>query len=171
MRASCSAPLGLNISSHAACTAARSAAVCGAGGQAGDLGASISSEVSAFWRIMLLRHVFLFLASAVSSSKPNSGASIAMLPGRFSCNCALTASLTYRCPSSLKICPSHLYRRFLISATRSYVLVLADASSCADLSVIWERHLALQPFIIAIVFSSSRHASLPYVMRLHTAVL
>ena len=58
-----------------------------------------------------------------------------------------------------------------MSATRSYVLVLTEASSCADLSVMCDRHLALQPFNIAIVFSSSRQASLPYVIRLQTAVL
>ena len=66
------------------------------------------------------------------------------------------------------MCPNHLWRRLRIAVTR---LVFAEASSCADLCVMCDRHLALHPFILEIVFSSRRQGSLPYVNSEHTADL
>ena len=66
-------------------------------------------------------------------------------------HCSWTASLTSRGPGSLRRCPSHLYLRFLIASTRSYVCLYLLASSWADLPVNLDRHLAFAPLIRACV--------------------
>ena len=91
-------------------------------------------------------------ANCVSSSNVRvGGASMHILPGRSISHCSWTASFTSRGPGSLRRCPSHLYLRFLIASTRSYVCLYLLASSWADLPVNLDRHLAFAPLIRACV--------------------
>ena len=86
-------------------------------------------------------------------------------------NWTASAVLISLLPGSRSMCPSHLCLRSRMSATRSYVLVLGDASSWTLRPVIRLTQRALAPFMAAIVDSLRYHASLPYVKRLPTTHL
>ena len=79
------------------------------------------------------------------------GTSMKIFPGDCMRNCARTATFRRRSPFSLRMWPSHLYLRLRMSFTRSYVLVLALASTCGLRPVILLRQRELAPLIAAIV--------------------
>lgn len=115
-------------------------------------------------------HFFLSFAKFTSSAKDNpEGVPINIFPGSCISNCALTACFTRRLSGIRRIWPSQRYLRCRTAPTRSKDLVRGLASRCALLWVKCDRHLALHPFIFAIVDSVRFQASLPYVNNEHTA--
>lgn len=92
------------------------------------------------------------------------------LPGRAIACCIFAACFTRRVfvsplserlPSIRRMCPNHEYLHLRIARTRSYDLVRGLASSCADLCVMCDRHVALVPLSFARVSVVRFHASEP----------
>ena len=133
--------------------------------------ASCSAAIFFFLDHIALHVLRCCARHSISARVQPLGASMNIFPSVPFSNWTASAVLISLLPGSRSMCPSHLCLRSRMSATRSYVLVLGDASSWTLRPVIRLTQRALAPFMAAIVDSLRYHASLPYVKRLPTAHL